>query len=89
MNAPAGAPTPDTLRQIVERLEGAAHDLETALGLARRSGSLPVIRDNIRDAAEDVQSIRTVALADLAEIEAAARAAAVRAYGVDPVTSPA
>ena len=53
MNAPAGAPTPDTLRQIVERLEGAAHDLETALGLARRSGSLPVIRDNIRDAAEE------------------------------------
>ena len=82
-------PTPDTIREIVERLEGAAHDLETALGLARRSGAMPALRNNILDAAEDVQSIRAAALADLAEIEAAARAAVVRAYGVDPVTNPA
>ncbi len=82
-------PTPDTIREIVERLESAAHDLETALGLARRSAALPLHRDDIRIAADSTHAARMAALAALAEIEAAARAAAVRAYGMDPVTSPA
>ena len=80
-------PTPSTLREIVERLENAAHDLDTALGFARRSAAPPLHRDDIRAAAESVHAARIAALAALAEIEAEERKAAVRAYGVDPTTS--
>lgn len=82
-------PTHDALRGIIERLESASYDLETALGLAIRSGAMPVHRDDITMAADSIHAARRAALAELAEIETAARKAAVRAYRMELVTSPA
>ena len=95
-------PTPQTLREIIALLENAEHDLQTAILASKQitDGAVMTKRAKLYFAVDHVRTSRQAAESWLEFCErhpapseaskmAATRAAAVRAYGVDPVTNPA
>ena len=95
-------PTPQTLRDIIGLLENAEHDLQTAILASKQitDGAVMTKRAKLYFAVDHVRTSRQAAErwlefcernpapSEAAEMTAA-RAAAVRAFGVDPVTNPA